>query len=143
MELATRALFDRYERFFAASLAGGVDAAEMRALYASDVIGASPVGVRCAACDDDFHAALEAGFARSRDIGTRWMRLMEMHLTPIDAHHCLVRVGWLARYARAGQDDAEIGFDLHYLVQVREGVARVFGWISGDEQALLQAHGIG
>lgn len=149
MDIAIRQLFQRYERFHAASLAGGVDEAEMHAIYASNAIGATPAGVMCASCDDAFRAALEAGFARSRAIGLRASELQNVHVTPIDAHHALARVGWLARYARDGKDDVEIAFDVHYiafdvhyLVQIRDGGTRVFGWISGDEQALLQAHGI-
>ena len=36
-----------------------------------------------------------------------------------------------------------IDFDVHYLVQKLDGEAKVFGWVSGDEQALLKKHGIG
>ena len=35
-----------------------------------------------------------------------------------------------------------LDFDVHYLVQVLEGIARVFGWIAGDEEAVLKRHGI-
>jgi hypothetical protein len=36
-----------------------------------------------------------------------------------------------------------IDFDVHYLVQQLNAEPKVFGWISGDEQALLREHGIG
>ena len=32
--------------------------------------------------------------------------------------------------------------DVHYLVQMLNRDPKVFGWISGDEQALLRKHGI-
>jgi len=35
-----------------------------------------------------------------------------------------------------------LDFDVHYLVQALEGEAKVFGWVLGDEQALLREHGI-
>ena len=30
----------------------------------------------------------------------------------------------------------------HYFVQKLDGEPKVFGWVSGDEQALLRKHGI-
>jgi len=36
-----------------------------------------------------------------------------------------------------------IDFDVHYLVQKLDGDPKIFGWVSGDEQALLRKHGIG
>lgn len=38
--------------------------------------------------------------------------------------------------------DAIIDFDVHHLVQQRDGGPKVFGWIAGDEQALLRERGI-
>ncbi len=35
-----------------------------------------------------------------------------------------------------------IDFDVHYLVQNLEAKAKVFGWVAGDEEALLKEHGI-
>lgn len=38
--------------------------------------------------------------------------------------------------------EVTVDFDVHYLVQTPDGAAKVFGWVSGDEQALLEQHGI-
>ena len=38
--------------------------------------------------------------------------------------------------------DVAIDFDVHYFVQKLDGEPKVFGWVSGDEQALLRKHGI-
>ena len=61
---------------------------------------------------------------------------------PIDELHCLAHVGWTASYAKAGQGDIVIDFEVHYLVQEFDGEAKVFGWVSGDEQALLKERGV-
>jgi hypothetical protein len=82
------------------------------------------------------------GYAQYRAIGTRDMRIRHLHRTPIDAHHCIARVSWAATYARADLAATTIEFEVHYLVQILNGEARVFGWISGDEQALLRQRGI-
>jgi hypothetical protein len=52
-------------------------------------------------------------------------------------------VAWTATYARPSQPDVAIDFEVHYLVQQLDGAPpQVFGWVSGDEQALLRQHGI-
>jgi hypothetical protein len=35
-----------------------------------------------------------------------------------------------------------IDFDVHYFLQVLDGAPKVFGWVSGHEQAFLREHGI-
>lgn len=49
---------------------------------------------------------------------------------------------WAATYAREAHSTVTIDFAVHYLVQSLAAGPRVFGWIPGDEQALLKAHGI-
>jgi hypothetical protein len=38
--------------------------------------------------------------------------------------------------------DVTIDFDVHYLVQKLDAEPKIFGWVSGDEQALLRKYGI-
>lgn len=143
MEAAVRALFSRYEDFFGRALGGEeIDAEEVAALYASDVIGASPAGVLSAKNDAAFRQALAQGYDRYRAVGTRAMRVRDLRITPVDGLHCLARVGWTATYARDDLPETAVDFEVHYLVQVRDGTARVFGWITGDEEAALRERGI-
>ena len=143
MEAAVRKLFERYESFFNRSLGDAVDMDEVASLYASDFIAASPAGVMTGKNDDQLKQVMERGYARYRAIGTKQMRLRDVRIVPIDEHHCLAHVAWTATYAREDQADTSIDFDVHYLVQKLDGEAKVFGWVSGDEQALLKKHGIG
>jgi hypothetical protein len=142
METAVRKLFERYENFFRRSLGGDLDMAEVGSLYASDFIAASPAGVMTGKNDDQLRQVMTQGYAHYRAIGTREMRIRRIRLSPIDEHHCVAHVSWTATYARKDQDDTTIDFDVHYLVQKLDGDAKVFGWVSGDEQALLRQHGI-
>jgi hypothetical protein len=64
-------------------------------------------------------------------------------VSPIDEHHCIAHVAWAAIYARKEQPDLQIDFDVHYLVQKLDDSPKIFGWVSGDEQALIKKHGIG
>ncbi len=142
-EDAVEKLFKRYERLFNQAIGSeGVDMDDIASLYASEFIGAAPVGVRAAKNDDEFKQVMAQGYARYRQIGTKEMRLRNLRLTPIDDHHCLAHVSWTATYLREGEPDKAIDFDVHYLVQQVEGEPKVFGWISGDEQELLKEHGI-
>jgi hypothetical protein len=142
MENTVRKLFERYESFFNRSLDGNSDTDEMASLYASHFIAASPAGVITGKNDDQLRQIMAQGYARYRAIGTKGMRLRHIRLSPIDEHHCVAHVSWTATYARKDQTDTAIDFDVHYLVQKLDGDAKVFGWVSGDEQALLRQHGI-
>ena len=142
MESAVRKLFERYERFFNRSLGGDMDMAEVAALYASEFIAASPAGVMTGKNDDHLKQIMAQGYAHYRAIGTKDMRIRNVCLSPIDEHHCLAHVAWTASYARKEQPDVAIDFDVHYFVQKLDGEPKVFGWVAGDEQALLKQHGI-
>ncbi|GKY88260.1 DUF6841 family protein [Sinisalibacter aestuarii] len=142
MEQAVAALFDRYERLFAQALAGEADMEDVAALYASDMIAAAPAGVMTARNDEALKQAMAQGYERYRAQGTRSMRVRQLRITQIDALHCLAHVGWRATYARSDLEETAIDFDVHYLVQLRDGEAKVFGWITGDEEAELKRHGV-
>lgn len=142
METRVRTFFERYERLFRRSLAGDVDHDELAALYASEFIAASPAGVRTGKNDDQLKTTMTQGYAHYRAIGTKDMRIRTIRLSPIDDHHCVAHVAWAATYARKDQADVAIDFDVHYFVQSIGGEPKVFGWVSGDEQALLKKHGI-
>lgn len=142
MEAAVRKLFRRYESLFNRSLGGDLDMDAVASLYAPDFIAASPAGVMTGKNDDQLKRVMAQGYARYRAIGTKGMRMLHVRLSLIDALHCLAHVTWTATYARADRPDTMIDFEVHYLVQKLDGEAKVFGWVSGDEDALLRKHGI-
>jgi hypothetical protein len=142
METSIRRFFERYEDFFNQSLHGNIDMEGVASLYASEFIAASPAGVTAGKNDDQLKQVMAQGYARYRAIGTKDIRLRHVRLSPIDAYHCVAHVGWTAAYAREGQPDVAIDFDIHYFMQDLDGGPKVFGWVSGDEQALLRKHGI-
>jgi hypothetical protein len=137
-----KAFFKRYESCFNQALTGDVDLEQVVALYASDFIAASPAGVMTGKNGDQLKQVMAQGYARYRKMGTKEMRLGIVRVSSIDAQHCMAHVAWSAVYSRAKQSDVAIDFEVHYFVQVLEGKPQVFGWVSGDEQALLKEHGI-
>lgn len=142
MEASIRTFFERYESFFNRCLGGAMNLDEVAALYASEFIAASPAGVMTGKNDDQLKQVMAQGYARYRAMGTKDMRIRDVRLFAIDDHHCVAHVAWRATYARKGQPDVAIDFDVHYFVQTLDGEPKVFGWVSGDEQALLRKHGI-
>jgi hypothetical protein len=142
METSVRKFFRRYESFFNRALAGDIDLDEVAALYASAFIAASPAGVMTGKNDAQLKEVMAQGYARYRAMGTKAMRLRDVRLSLLDEHHCVAHVAWSATYARKGQPDVAIDFDVHYFVQKLDGEPKVFGWVSGDEEALLKQHGI-
>lgn len=142
MEASVRKLFERYERSFNESLGGDTDMREVASLYASRFIAATPSGVMTGQNNDQLKAVMAQGYARYRAIGTKAMRIRNLRLSPIDGQHCVAHVEWSATYARKDQPDVVIDFDVHYFVRTVDGKSKVFGWVSGDEQAFLREHGI-
>ena len=142
LETSIKTLFERYERFFMQALAGDMDQEEAASLYASEFIAATPAGIMTGKNDEHFRATMAQGYDYYRSIGTKEMRIRNVRTSPIDERHCVAHVAWTAVYARQGEPDVAIDFDVHYLVQDLHGEPKIFGWISGDEQAVLKEHGI-
>lgn len=142
METAVTRLFERYERIFNESLGGDIDMDEMASLYASEFIAASPVGVATGKNDENFRQMMTEGYAHYRMIGTREMHIRKLRSSPMDECHCIAHVAWTASHARKDLPDVKIDFDVHYLVRKIGAEAKVFGWVAGDEQALLKKHGV-
>lgn len=142
MESNIRSFFKRYESLFNRSLAGDVDLAEAASFYAADFIAASPAGVMTGKNDDQLKHIMMNGYERYRAIGTKEMRIRDVRLHTIDECHCVAHVAWTATYSRQDSTKTTIDFDVHYFVQKLTEEPRIFGWVSGDEQALLKKYGI-
>lgn len=142
MEASVRKFFERYERLFNQSLNGDADMDEVTGLYASEFIAATPAGVMGGKNDDHLKQVMAQGYDHYRAIGTKGMRIRNVRLSPIDDHHCVAHVAWTATYVGKSRPEVAIDFDVHYFVQKLDGKPKVFGWVSGDEQALLKEHGI-
>jgi hypothetical protein len=142
MEKTIKDLFERYREIFRKALGNDVDLDEVAASYAAAFVAASPAGVRAGQNDAQLKQVMQQGFDYYRRIGTKDMRLRNVRVTPIDAQHCVAHVAWTAVYDRGEDPDISIDFDVHYLVQQLDSTPKIFGWISGDEQAVLKQHGI-
>lgn len=142
MEETIRHFFARYEAIANRVLTQQMDVGETTFAFASDFIAASPAGVMTGKNDESLKASMDKGYARYRAIGTRELRIRKLAITPIDQLHCLVRVDWRSVFDGRDEPDVIIDFDVHYFVQMRNGEPKIFGWVSGDEDAVLKEHGI-
>jgi hypothetical protein len=142
METGVRELFERYEHVFKCALRGDTNMNEAALLYAPEFIAATPAGVMTGKNDEQLKQVMAEGYARYRAQGMKDMRARELRISPIDDGHCIVHVAWTATYARKDQPDVAIDFEVHYFVRGLGSEPRVFGWVSGDEQALLKQHGL-
>lgn len=85
---------------------------------------------------------MEQGYAHDRALGTKAMRIRHVARSPL-RRAALCGACRPDRDLRAqGSADSKTDFDVHYLVQIRDGAAKVFGRVSGDEAAALKQHGI-
>jgi hypothetical protein len=142
MEESVREFLYRYEELFRAALKNEVDMQQVVSSYASAFVAASPAGVMVGQNDERLKEVMQQGFDYYRQIGTTDMRLRNVRVSPIDHHHCVAHVGWTASYDRGSDPDVSIDFEVHYFVQRLGGLPKVFGWVTGDEQAVLKQHGI-
>ena len=139
---ALEKFFQRYESFFMQSLKGKIDGEAMSELYAPEFIAASPFGVLTGKNDARFRQTLAEGYEQYRSIGTKWMHVRGVEISPIDELHCVANVAWTASYETSEKRQIDIDFDVHYLMQELNGKLRIFGWISGNEQEVLKQYGV-
>src|SRR5262245_58616756 len=135
MEKSVNELFERYQEFFRKALQNNVDMEQVVSSYSSAFIAASPAGVSVGQNDEQLKQAMQQGFEYYRQIGTKDMRLRDVRIAPIDERHCLAHVAWTATYDRGNDPDVCIDFEVHYFVQQLKETPKIFGWVSGDEQA--------
>jgi len=141
MHKAVKELFERYARNFNAALTAEPDLEAIAGLYAETFIAASPAGIMSGRNDDELRKVMAGGFARYRQMGTKKMEVSDLRVTPIDELHGLAHVDWRATYEVDGARKV-IDFTNVYLVRIEGTKGKVFGWITGDEDAELRKHGI-
>ena len=134
--------FEGYAQGFNEALGPSPDIDAIASRYTGAFIGAGPQGVSVAHNDEAFKDTLRKGYDFYRSIGTKEMRVRSIDVVPIDDLHALASVHWGSRYEAKDGHEASIDFDVHYLLQLLGGEPKVFGFISGDEQALLRQHGL-
>jgi predicted ester cyclase len=135
--------FERYAERFNRSLAGEkVEAKEVAESFADHFVEASPAGVNGGKNGLLFRMMIPRGFAHYRKIGTTQMKVAALSMEPIDHRHALAKVHWDSRYKKKDGSDDRIEFDVTYLLHFEEGDPKIFAYITGDEERILEEHGL-
>jgi len=147
IDAEVRAYFETYEERFNEALRSAGPTRAVSDLYADGLLAAHPEGVDLGQNGPDFEDVLEQGFQYYRIIGTQGMAVRAVDVTPIDDFHAMARVHWRASYTRTSDRmPVDIDFDVVYLLQNltpdKPAGWRVFVYITGDEQAEYEKHGI-
>jgi hypothetical protein len=142
LEAAITLFFEQYAALFNAAIAGAADIEAISRMYASELIGASPAGVATAKNDDQLETVMTHGYARYRAMGMKQTSVQSLSVIPLDERHCVAKVAWQSTFQPEGKPEIAVDFVNHYLIQSLDGTPKVFGWITGDEQALLKQHGL-
>lgn len=137
----TEAFFREYEDRFNQGLAGKPDVEGTAAAFAESFIESSPVGVNAAKNDAEFRKVIPQGMEFYKSIGTQSMKIKELAVTLIDEFHVMAKVHWDSRYQQQGRD-ISIEFDVVYFLRYFDGVLKIFAYVTGDEQKLLEQHGL-
>lgn len=136
------AFFEAYEQRFNDALKGEIDVNETASVFADCFIEASPLGVQCGKNDQRFREAIHGGYEFYKNIGTQSMQIRGLDITAIDEFHVMAKVYWRARYKKKDGIEISIEFDVTYMVQTIDERINIFAYVTGDEQAALQQHGL-
>ena len=138
-----QAFFNDYEARFNQSLQEPpvVDVDGVVGAFAGCFVEASPVGVNCGKNDDQFRQAVPQGFAFYKSIGTTSMKIAALDITPLDDYHVMAKVHWDSRYTTSNGEE-KIEFDVIYFLQLLNEQPKIFAFITGDEQKVLQERGL-
>ena len=131
-----------YAAKFNRALAGEPDVEGIAEAFAEHFIEGSPAGVTPGANDESFRKAIAGGLAFYRSIGVRSMEVIASEVQCLDSLHFLVKVFWRSTYVKGEGQQGAIEFDVYYLVQDRGDQKRIFAYITGDEQKVLQELGL-
>lgn len=122
---------------------GTVDGEELAAMYADHCVGSSPAGVFGASIDAGFAQMVRDGVANYRRMGGKAFVVESVATEPINDLHDMARVGGRFDYTRPSDGKSgTIRFENVYFVTQVGASPRIFAWVTPDEQAALEEHGL-
>ncbi|MGX5846780.1 nuclear transport factor 2 family protein [Mesorhizobium sp. PL10] len=134
--------FKAYEKIYNDAIADKVDLNDVADKYSAGFVSVTPAAVMVGENGQQLKTIMKKGFEAYRAIGSKKMTCTDVSVTSIDQDHCVAKVSWSGDYERKDGKPVTIDFAISYLVEKRDGALKVFGWISGDEQAEFRKHGL-
>ncbi|AKG73575.1 hypothetical protein [Salinicoccus halodurans] len=135
------AFFAAYENQFNAALKNKADLGRISEFYSEAFIASNPAGVMTGENNDAFRTNMGEGYEYYRSIGTARMKCDGVEITELGDSHAVAHVMWQALYLKNGEEIL-IPFENHYFLHMKDNSPVIFGWVSGDESALLEEKGI-
>ncbi|RWN20266.1 MAG: nuclear transport factor 2 family protein [Mesorhizobium sp.] len=135
-----RKFFKVYKKIYNDAIADTVDLNDVADMYSAGFVSVTSAAVMVGENGEQLKAIMTKGFEAYRALGSKRMTCKEVSVTPVD--QCVAEVNWAGDYERKDGSPVTIDFAVNYLVEKRDGKLKVFGWISGDEQAEFRKHGL-
>ncbi|TRD00415.1 nuclear transport factor 2 family protein [Mesorhizobium sp. WSM4303] len=139
---AVQKFFKAYEKIYNDAIADKVDLNDVADMYSAGFVSVTPAAIMVGENGQPLKDMMKKGFEAYRAIGSKKMTCTDVSVTPIDQDHCVVKVDWSGDYQRKDGKPVTIDFAINYLVEKGDDELKVFGWISGDEQAEFRKHGL-
>ena len=144
LETKARELFEDYGRISNEALEdpSSMDIDRMTAFFAAYCVGSTPQGVFGGPNDEKFHEVIPQGFAHYRNVGGKEMRITGISVTPLNDLHAVAEVGWDFAYVNKAGASGNIRFTNYYFITFADGQARIFAYVTGDEEKAMKVHGL-
>lgn len=110
------------------------DAAAIAAVFAPQLLEATPAGSRILANDEALLASIEERFALLRRAGIRDVKALQIDPMPLSAEYALARIRWSLWFTPEGRTDFVEEFLVDYLVDLRANIC-ITAYVVHDNEA--------
>jgi hypothetical protein len=110
------------------------DAGAIAAVFAPELLEATPAGSRTLSNDEAFRTAIEERLALLRRAGIRDVKALQIDPMPLSTEYALARIRWSLWFTPDGRTDFVEEFLVDYLVDLRAELS-IAAYIVHDNQA--------
>jgi hypothetical protein len=144
LETKVRALFDAYGKRSDDALQNPPkeDVDGVTNSFAAYFVESSPRGVMGGANDGTFRAMIPKGFAHYRAVGGKHMTIKGIRVIELDRLHAVADVDWQFDYVNKAGKAGQVTFTNFYFITIADGSAKVFAYVTPDEDQAMQDHGL-
>lgn len=145
LETKTRAFFRAYSARNTQALQDPPqeDIEETVACFAPFFVGANPRGVMGGANDETLRQMIPRGYEHYRAVGGTRFEMTGIEVTVLDPFNVMARTDWAFGYSqKTDGKEGEITFQNIYFLNFADGDPKIFAFITPDEQAAMEEHGL-
>lgn len=144
LETKVRALFDAYAKRADDALRDPPveDVDGLVNSFAAFFVESSPKGVVGGANDDTFREMIPKGYANYRAVGGKHMTIKGLKVIELDHCHAVADIDWDFAYTNKAGQSGHVTFTNFYFVTIVGGSAKIFGYVTPDEEQAMKDHGL-